>query len=178
MSAELERQRAKEVEWEVLPPEEQKRRSAVEPLFKWLALIMDQFLAVPGTKFKFGLDPIIGLIPGLGDVASALVSAASLIYAGRCGVPKILLSRMAMNILINEVVGLVPGVGDAFSFWFKSNARNYDLLKQHIATPSRSRKSDWLFIGGILFILFLTFCAGLVVSYFFLSFIVHLLGGR
>ena len=178
MPSQIHKPEAKEVEWEVLPPEEQKRRAAVEPLFKWLALIMDQFLAVPGTKFKFGLDPIIGLIPGLGDTASALVSAASLIYAGKCGVPKILLSRMAMNILINEVVGLIPGIGDAFSFWFKSNARNYDLIKQHLATPARSRKSDWLFIGGILFILFLTFCAGLVVSYFFLNAIVHLFSGR
>jgi Domain of unknown function (DUF4112) len=67
-----------EVEWEVLPPEEKRKRQGLEPLFKWLALIMDEFIRVPGTKFKFGLDPLIGLLPGLGDTGSALVSALRL----------------------------------------------------------------------------------------------------
>ena len=164
-------QEVREVEWEVLPPEEKKKRAAVEPLFKWLALVMDQFLVVPGTNLRFGLDPIIGLIPGLGDSISALISAASLIYAARCGVPKILIARMSVNILVNELIGLVPGVGDAFSFWFKSNARNYDLLRQHLGTAERSRKSDWIFVWAVLALLFVVFCAGLVVSYFVLRLI-------
>src|SRR3954451_7326672 len=108
------KQTAQEVEWEVLPPEEKTRKSQLEPLFKWLALVMDEFLRLPGTKLRFGLDPIIGLIPGLGDTASAIISAMSLIYAARCGLPKILLARMSLNILINELVGIIPGVGDAF----------------------------------------------------------------
>ena len=86
---------------------------------------MDEFLRVPGTKFRFGLDPLIGLIPGVGDTGSAFVSAFALIQAARSGLPKILLARMSLNILINELIGIIPGVGDAFSFWFKSNARNY-----------------------------------------------------
>ena len=102
----------------------------MEPLFKWLARIMDEFIRVPGTKFKFGLDPLIGLLPGLGDTGSALVSAFALIQAARLGVPKILLARMSLNILINELIGIVPVVGDAFSFWFKSNARNYQIIKR------------------------------------------------
>src|ERR1700730_12027773 len=107
---------AKEIEWEVLPPEEKRKRQALEPLFKWLALIMDEFIRVPGTKFKFGLDPLIGLLPGLGDTGSALVSAFALIQAARLGVPKILLARMSLNIFINELIGIVPVAGDAFSF--------------------------------------------------------------
>ena len=67
----------KEVDWEVLPPEEKRKRQGLEPLFKWLALIMAEFIRVPGTKFKFGLDPLIGLLPGLGDTGSALVSYSS-----------------------------------------------------------------------------------------------------
>src|SRR6266705_4166075 len=133
---------AKEIEWEVLPPEEKRKRQALEPLFKWLALIMDEFIRVPGTKFKFGLDPLIGLLPGLGDTGSALVSAFALIQAARLGVPKILLARMALNILINELVGIVPVIGDAFSFWFKSNARNYQIIKNHRLGPSVPRRSD------------------------------------
>jgi hypothetical protein len=158
--------KTQEAEWEVLPPEEEKRRASVEPLFKWLAVVMDNFLRLPGTGLRFGLDPIIGLIPGLGDTVSTLISAASLIYAARCGVPKILLARMSGNILVNELIGIIPGVGDAFSFWFKANVRNHELLKEHLGAPRRSRKSDWLLVGGMLALLFLVLCAGLVVSFF------------
>jgi hypothetical protein len=141
----------------------------LEPLFKWLALIMDEFLRIPGTKFRFGLDPIIGLFPGLGDTASAIVSALALIQAARRGVPKVLLARMSLNIFINELVGIIPGIGDAFSFWFKSNTRNYRLLQEHIGQPTRSHKSDWIFVGVVLGLLFLIVCAGLLVSFFVLQ---------
>ena len=118
------RHQSKIFEWEVLPPEDRsgsRRTSAsLEPLFRWLALIMDEFLRFPGTKIRFGLDPIIGLLPGIGDVSSAIISAVALVQAARYGVPKILLARMAANILINELIGIIPGIGDAFSFWFKS----------------------------------------------------------
>ena len=130
---------------------------------------MDEFLRFPGTKFRFGLDPIIGLLPGLGDTASAIVSALALIQAARRGVPKILLARMSLNILINELVGIIPGIGDAFSFWFKSNTRNYRLLQEHIGQPARSRKSDWVFVGAVLGLLFVIVCAGLLVSFFVLQ---------
>ena len=130
---------------------------------------MDEFLRIPGTKFRFGLDPIIGLFPGLGDTASAIVSALALIQAARRGVPKVLLARMSLNILINELVGIIPGIGDAFSFWFKSNTRNYRLLQEHIGKPTRSRKSDWIFVGVVLGLLFLIVCAGLLVSFFVLQ---------
>jgi hypothetical protein len=148
---------------------------SLEPLFKWLALIMDEFLRVPGTKFRFGLDPIIGLLPGLGDTASAIVSALALIQAARRGVPKILLARMSLNILINELVGIIPVLGDAFSFWFKSNTRNYRLLQQHIDQPARSRQSDWVFVGAVLGLLFIIVCAGLLVSFFVLQQILKVL---
>jgi hypothetical protein len=157
-----------EVEWEVLPPEDQAKRAQLEPLFKWVALLMDNFLRFPGTNFRFGLDPLIGLIPGLGDTASAIVSALTLLYAARCGVPKLLVARMSLNILINEFVGIIPGIGDAFSFWFKSNVRNHELLRRHLGEPGRARTTDWIFVVAILGILFLVVCLGLVVSFFVL----------
>ena len=165
-------------EWELLPPEDQEKRASLDPLFKWIAFIMDDFLRIPGTKFRFGLDPIIGLLPGIGDTSSALVSAFTLIAAARRGIPKILLARMSLNILINELVGIIPGVGDAFSFWFKSNARNYDLLKNYAAVPGRSRKSDWIFLIAVLALLFVIVCAGLLVSFLVLQQIGRLLTGR
>jgi hypothetical protein len=125
---------------------------------------MDEFLRVPGTKLRFGLDPLIGLIPGLGDTASAAISALSLIYAARCGVPRIALARMALNILINEIVGIIPGVGDAFSFWFKSNARNYQLLQRHLGSSRRSGKADWIFVVVILVVLCVVVALGIAVS--------------
>ena len=161
--------KAQQVEWEVLPPEQEAKNSQLEPLFKWLAVVMDEFLRVPGTKLRFGLDPLIGLIPGLGDTASAIASAMTLIYAARCGLPKILLARMSLNILINEVIGIIPGIGDAFSFWFKSNSRNYELLQRHWGGRRRPRKTDWLFVVAVLAVLVLVVAAGLVVSVFALQ---------
>jgi hypothetical protein len=165
-------------EWELLPPEEKEKRASLDSLFRWIAFIMDDFLRIPGTKFRFGLDPIIGLLPGIGDTGSAIISALALIAAARRGIPKILLARMSLNILINELVGIVPGVGDAFSFWFKSNARNYELLKNYSAVPGRSRKSDWIFMIAVLALLFVIVCAGLLVSLFVLQQIGKLLAGR
>ncbi len=178
MKSQIEDRQSKSFEWEVLPPEDRHGRGSLEPLFRWLAFIMDNFLRVPGTKLRFGLDPIIGLLPGIGDVGSAIISAVSLVYAARYGLPKILLTRMAINILINELVGIIPGLGDAFSFWFKSNVRNYELLRRYSAAPARSRKSDWIFVMAVLGLLFVIVCAGLIVSLLVLEAIGRFVFGR
>jgi hypothetical protein len=136
---------------------------------------MDEVIRVPGTKFRFGLDPLIGLIPGIGDTSSAIVSAFALIQAVRLGVPKILLMRMGLNILVNEIIGVVPVVGDAFSFWFKSNARNYDIIKNHRLGSSPPRASDWLFVLGILVIVFLVVCVGIAISFWILGDLMRML---
>ncbi len=169
--------KAQELEWEVLPPEEKEKRAEVEPLFRWLALIMDNFLRLPGTQFRFGLDPLMGLIPGLGDTGSAVISAMALIAAARRGLPKILLARMSLNILINEAIGIVPVVGDAFSFWFKSNARNYELLKRHTAGTRTTTTSDWIFVGLVLALLFVILLVSLAVSLWLLAQLARLLRG-
>ena len=172
------RPRLQEVEWEVLPPEEKERRAQLEPLFRWIAVIMDNLLRVPGTKFRIGLDPLLGLIPGLGDTASAVVSALALVQAARRGLPKIVLARMALNILLNELIGIIPGIGDAFSFWFKSNARNYQILQTHTAGLAKAKRSDWVFVIGVLGVLFLVVCLGLVASFLVLREIARLLTGH
>ena len=179
MKSQIEDRKSKILEWEVLPPEEKQKSQGLEPLFKWLALVMDEFIRVPGTKFKFGLDPLLGLLPGLGDTGSAFVSAFALIQAARLGVPRILLARMSLNVLINEIVGIVPVVGDAFSFWFKSNARNYKIIQDHIAAPRGvSRRSDWIFVSAILVLLGAIVGCGLLVTLLFLRAIAGLLAGH
>ncbi|HKS04061.1 MAG TPA: DUF4112 domain-containing protein [Chthoniobacterales bacterium] len=165
-----------DAEWEVLPPEARDKRARLEPLFRWVAIVMDELIALPNSKFKFGLDPLIGLIPGIGDTASAIVSALVLIQAARRGVPKILLARMSLNILINEIVGIIPGLGDAFSFWFKSNKRNYELLIAHTEKPRSAGISDWLFVIAALAILFLIVATGIFVSFLLLRAVAQLLG--
>jgi hypothetical protein len=167
-----------DVDWEVLPPEEKRKRQGLEPLFKWLAYIMDDVVRVPGTTFRFGLDPLLGLIPGIGDTSSALVSAIALVQAVRVGVPKILIMRMAANIFVNEIIGVVPVVGDAFSFWFKSNARNYEILKHHRLGSSPPRASDWLFVVGILVGLVVIVCVGIAISLLILGAVVRVLFTR
>jgi len=166
-----------DAEWEVLPPEK-KTDQAVEPLFRWIALVMDNLLRVPGTNFRFGIDPIVGLIPGIGDTGSAVVSAVALIQAARHGVPKIVLARMSVNILLNELIGIVPVVGDAFSFWFKSNARNYRLLQEHAGGRRAASRSDWIFVFGILVLLGLLVLAGLTVSLLVIQQAIRLVTGR
>lgn len=165
-------------EWEVLPPEEKQKRASLDALFRWVALVMDEFIGVPKTKLKFGLDPLIGLLPGIGDTASAFVSALVLIQAARHGLPKILLARMSLNILINEIVGIIPAIGDAFSFWFKSNKRNYELFRAHTAAPRKARTSDWIFVFVVLGILFVIVATGIFVSFLVLRALAHLLGWR
>jgi hypothetical protein len=165
-------------EWEVLPPEAQGGNKPVEPLFRWIALLMDNLVRVPGTKFRVGIDPLIGLIPGIGDTGSAVVSALALIQAVRAGMPKIVLARMAVNILVNELIGIVPIVGDAFSFWFKSNARNHELVKQHIAGRRKAGAGDWIFVVGVLVLLVVVVSAGILVSFFLLQQLIEFFSGK
>lgn len=162
----------------MLPPESKRGSAQLEPLFRWIALLMDDLLRIPGTKLRFGIDPLIGLIPGLGDTGAALVSAVALIQAARHGLPKIILARMSLNILVNELIGIIPGIGDAFSFWFKSNARNHQLLKEHMGAPRKSDRSDWIFVIGVLLALFVIVCAGIAVSFFMLQQLLRLFANR
>jgi hypothetical protein len=83
---------------------------------------------------------------------------------------------MSFNILINEGVGMVPILGDTFSFWFKSNARTYELLRRHRAAPGRSRRSDWIFVGLVLAALVVMLIVSLAISFWLLYAIARLLG--
>ncbi len=136
---------------EVQPPGQAASMSARdEALMAAIARIMDNAFRIPGTNIRFGLDPLIGLIPGFGDAAGTVISAVLLISGGRAGVPKIVLARMASNVLINTALGAVPVLGDAFSVGFKSNVRNLALLQQHAGARRKSTMLDWLFVGGLI----------------------------
>jgi len=131
-----------------------RRTATVETSLERLSWLMDDLFRVPVLGWRFGLDALIGLIPGFGDTATSLVSFYILAAAVRYRVPKITLLRMGMNIGIDYLVGSLPLVGDVADAWWKSNHMNIDLLKKRAtvsAEEARSgRVSDWLFVGGII----------------------------
>lgn len=96
-----------------------------------LARRMDGMFTIPGTRFRFGLDPLLGLIPGVGNLATFLVSAALIRIIAQHGASGEVLVRMAGNVLVDAVLGAVPVVGNLFDFAFKANERNVALLKRH-----------------------------------------------
>jgi len=126
----------------------------VEKSIERLGWLMDDLFRVPVLGWRFGLDALIGLIPGFGDTGTTLVSFYILAAGVRYRVPKITLARMGLNIAIDYVVGSLPIVGDVADAWWKSNSMNVELLRKRAtvsAAEARSgRLSDWLFVGGII----------------------------
>jgi hypothetical protein len=121
-----------------------------------LSHLLDDSLPVPGTGMRFGLDAVIGLVPGFGDAAGAVMSAYVLLEAGRAGAPRATLLRMAGNIALEAVVGTIPVVGDLFDAGWKSNLRNLHLLEAHLANPGATSRASraWLLAvaGGVLLV--------------------------
>ena len=113
---------------------------------------MDQGLRVPGTSIRFGLDPIIGLVPGLGDAAGALLGGAILLEAVRSRAAHYTLLRMSGNIALDALIGAIPLLGDLFDFGWKANTRNLQLLERHLETPVKAHGSDrrYVFVVGAL----------------------------
>ena len=117
----------------------------LETLRRW-ARVFDSAFRIPGTQIRFGLDPILGLVPGLGDVASPVFSLFFIWHGVRLGVPKVVLMRMVLNVLIDSGVGAIPVLGDLFDFGWKANAWNLALLERHAMPGRRPTSGDYLFV--------------------------------
>ncbi len=111
-----------------------------------LTHVLDDWLRIPGTSVRFGVDAIIGLVPGIGDVLGGVASCILLLAAWFRGVPYVALVRMAVNVGIEVLVGSVPLLGDAFDVAWKANRRNYKLLVRHVDQPRRHTWKDWAFL--------------------------------
>jgi hypothetical protein len=135
-------------------------RSRLERLHG-LARILDSAFVIPGTNFRFGLDAIIGLIPGVGDLLGAGLSGFILIEAARVGLPKTVLLRMGWNVAVETVLGAVPLAGDLFDAAYKANNRNIRLLDRYLEQPTRVRRSSrWFAIVVVAVLLLLVVAVG------------------
>ena len=136
------------VQVEVLPPEgKTKPPGELDPFIKLVSRLLDTVFVIPGTRIRFGIEPLIGLIPILGDQVTALISAALLYRSVQHRLPKIALVRMALNILINAVVGMVPLLGDLFVLWYKPNIRNYKILQRFAGQTGAVTTGDCMFVS-------------------------------
>jgi hypothetical protein len=129
-----------------------------------LAKLMDSQFRIPGTGFRFGLDGLIGLIPGAGDLSTFAVSAYMLMIMAKNGASGFVLARMIFNVLLDAAIGTIPVLGDLFDIAFKANLRNLKLMQQHYR-QGRHRGSAWKLIIPVLVILLL-----LVIGFIWLAY--------
>ena len=149
------------VKFEVFPPPAASlrprtgvgRRLLADENLDLLAHILDDWFRIPGTSIRFGVDGIVGLIPGLGDILTGLASCIIVIAAWFRGVPYVALLRMVVNLAIDVLIGAIPFLGDAFDIAWKANRRNYALMMRHLRQPHRHTWRDYAFLGSIVLLL-------------------------
>jgi hypothetical protein len=122
---------------------------AAERRIATVAHLLDDIVRVPGTGIRVGLDPILGLVPFLGDITSGAVSAWIVLEAARFRLPGVVLAQMIVYATVDFLVGLIPFLGDLFDFGFKANTRNLALFHKHAVDPGASTASSWALVGGI-----------------------------
>jgi hypothetical protein len=120
-----------------------------------LGYLLDNSIPVPGTRFRIGIETIIGLVPGLGDLVGGGLSAWIILQAARLGAPPSLLARMGWNLLVDTAVGAIPLLGDLFDAGFKANMRNLALLEGHVRGPTAARRASRRFVAGLAVLLVL-----------------------
>ncbi len=120
-----------------------------------LSHLLDNAIPIPGTRYRIGLDPILGLLPGGGDLLSTIFSAYIVFRAAQIGLPRASLGQMVLNILVDTLSGSVPVLGDLVDATWKANVKNIRLLEEHLDVPEAQYKTDWWFLAFLLGGLFL-----------------------
>jgi hypothetical protein len=115
-----------------------------------LARVLDEAIRIPGTNIRIGLDAILGLIPGGGDVAGGLFSAVIMMQAARAGAPTAVLARMLGNVVIDTVIGSIPLIGDLFDFAWRANTRNVRLFESWRERPAGTQGASKVAVAGFL----------------------------
>ena len=153
-----------------LTPEQERRLAGL----RRMADLLDNAFVVPGTSYRVGLDPLLGLIPGLGDLVSPLFTVGLLLHARQLGVPRVVQARMLGNVAVDAIVGVVPVVGDLFDFAWKANEKNLALLDLHAREDRGGSAGDYAFVT--LMILAVVVLAAL--PFVLLAWLVSALGAR
>ena len=121
-----------------------------------LSDLLDNAVAIPGTNYRVGIDPLLGLLPGGGDTLGAILSAYIVLQAAQLGAPRPTLVRMVWNILLDSLVGTIPLLGDFVDVAWKANTKNMALLEAHLRTPYNRQKTDtwfvYLLLGGVILV--------------------------
>jgi hypothetical protein len=141
-----------------------------------LAWLLDDLIRIPGTQRRIGLDPLIGLIPVGGDVASGAVATYIIVAASRLGAPPAVLLRMAGNVMIDTVFGSVPVIGDVFDATWKANRRNAALLQRYIDDPGPVRRSSRRLLVLLVSLIVLLVIAMAVLSFLLVRYVAGLAG--
>jgi hypothetical protein len=145
----------------------QTREPSLERL-RTLARLLDSAFQIPGTQYRFGMDALIGLVPGIGDAISAVFSMFIVFQAARLGASRATLTRMMGNVALDTLVGEIPLLGDLFDAGWKSNNRNLALLENHLQQPVTTRRSSrrvLLLVGtGLLLLLAGVIALGIIVA--------------
>jgi hypothetical protein len=139
---------------QVLPPNRSVSRSLDDETLSMLASLLDDLFKIPGTAIRFGIDPLIGLIPGFGDLLTSAASFLIILSAWQRQLPRVTVARMVANVAIDTAVGAIPLLGDAFDVAWKSNRKNLSLLQRGSANTTRRQDwRDWLFLLGVIVVM-------------------------
>jgi hypothetical protein len=127
------------------------RRLASNEHLDYIAALLDDIFRIPGTKIRFGLDALIGWVPGIGDAMTGIASFLIVFASWRRGAKAVTLVRMVANVLLETAIGAVPVAGDVFHIIWKANRRNYRLLLREKEEPGANAGRDWMFLAVLLF---------------------------
>ncbi|HEX5387187.1 MAG TPA: DUF4112 domain-containing protein [Gemmatimonadales bacterium] len=136
--------------------------------------LLDNAVRIPFTRFRIGLDPLLGLVPGVGDAIGAAISGWIVVEAARFGVSRSMLLRMLGNIAMDTIVGSVPGIGDLFDFAWKSDAMNLALLRRHLGQPEKARAPSRRLVAAVLIAVLLLAVAAVVGAAFLVRYLAGL----
>ena len=141
------------IEGDIVGASRAERFHAAERRIGRVTHALDELVSVPGTPIRVGLDPVIGLIPVVGDAVAAAVGLWVIGEAVRFGIPRIVLGRMAVNLVVDLAIGAIPLLGDIFDFAFRSNSANLELFRRHALDPTASTRGEQTFLLGLLLLL-------------------------
>ena len=118
-----------------------------------MTYLLDEIVPIPGTGQKIGIDPVVGLIPVVGDVVGALVGSWIILEAARFGIPRVALGRMIVNMLVDLGIGAIPLIGDVFDIVSRSNSANLDIFRRHALDPDATTADHRAFFVGLVLML-------------------------